>query len=409
MTKVPFYYGWIILVALSLTEMMALGTTSYAAGLFVLPLQQEFGLSRAAASSPLSILLLGAMIAAPFVGRHLDRFRVQWVLSLGGLAIGFAFAAIALSSSLWLMAAALFLPAAIGFIATSSLTTGTLLSRWFYRRRGLALGIGAIATSGGGIFVAPWLSELIQSHGWRSTLLIEAVVITAISVLLAIFVVRNHPADLGLEAHRENENRPPQELTAAMRADLSWKKILLDRAFWSVAFVLAVVSGISQALVTTLPPYAVQLGFDVRAAAQLILFFALAAAATKILGGALTDFINRRLIMTMASLIMIAAVLVLLISASYMALAIAAVLAGVALGCVLPSSSALIAAMYGSGSFGSVMGWAYVLLLLSAIILPPVTGWIFDASHSYKSAFLFFAALCCLSALSAQLLPKREH
>ena len=169
-SAIPFYYGWLVLAASAVSELLVQGATSYAAGLFVLPLQAEFHLSRANASSPVLILFLGATLVSPFVGRLLDRYPIRLVVSLGAVIFSLALLVIATTNSLWLMALMLLLPAAIGFMSLGPLTTAALASRWFYRRRGLALGIAAVATSGGGFVVVPLLSRAIQQYGWRTAL-----------------------------------------------------------------------------------------------------------------------------------------------------------------------------------------------------------------------------------------------
>src|SRR3954467_13277892 len=69
----PVYYGWWVLAATAAIEMLTIGSTSYSAGLFVLPLEREFSLSRAAANSPLPISFVGAALTAPLAGFLLDR------------------------------------------------------------------------------------------------------------------------------------------------------------------------------------------------------------------------------------------------------------------------------------------------------------------------------------------------
>src|SRR6185437_4504070 len=96
----PVYYGWWVLAAAALTEMLAIGSTSYAAGLFVLPLQHEFSLSRAAANSAIPILFTGGAIMAALVGRLLDRFPVQWIMSLGAISFGIGLVTISTTSSI---------------------------------------------------------------------------------------------------------------------------------------------------------------------------------------------------------------------------------------------------------------------------------------------------------------------
>jgi len=221
----PFYYGWLVLAGSAVSEMIAIGATSYSAGLFVLPLQAEFHISRASASSPVSILFLGAMVFAPFAGRILDVWPIRRAMLLGALLLGTAMAVIAFASQLWVMMLALLLPAAFGFILLGPVTTATLVSRWFYRRRGLALGFAAVATSGGGFTVVPLMSRAIQHYGWRSALLQEAAVFAIVSVLLALFVLKDRPADLGLENDPAFE-RPPNQNESLDAASLEFLRLM---------------------------------------------------------------------------------------------------------------------------------------------------------------------------------------
>jgi len=134
----------------------------------------------------------------------LDRFAVQRIITAGAIAFGVGLAVISATSSVWVMALALFIPVAFGFMAIGPLTTTTLVSRWFYQRRGRALGLATVATSGGGIVVVPLLSWAIQTYGWRSALFAEALLISSVAIVLSTFLIRSGPADLSLVDHPEN-------------------------------------------------------------------------------------------------------------------------------------------------------------------------------------------------------------
>ena len=412
----PFYYGWLVLAASAVSEMLVQGATSYSAGLFVLPLQSEFHISRAAANSPVLILFLGAALASPVVGRLLDRYPIRLVMSVGAVLFSLALVAIAAAPSLWMMAVILFLPAAMGFMALGPLTTAALASRWFYQRRGLALGLAAVATSGGGLVVVPLLSIAIQRHGWRSGLFYEALAIGAVIIVLTLLVLRDNPFDAGLGGHPENQGRSQEARLSErsssgrdVRPALGWKEILGSRAFWIPGLVLAVVSGTSQALVVTLVPYGIGLGFAATSAALLISVFAIAAAITKISAGILADHINQRLLLIAAAMLMMLSWLTLSLFAAYWALFASSCMAGIALGCALPTVAALIAAHFGSARFGAVMGWAYTLLGFFSIFAVLVIGYLFDRFGGYHFGFVaFFLILACLLVGTLLFSPERR-
>lgn len=412
--KLPFYYGWLVLAASAVCEMSAMGATSYSAGLFVLPLQSEFHLSRAAANLAVPLLFLGAMVFMPFVGRILDTSPIRRVTVFGIVLLCLALVLIATTPSVGLMIFALMVPAALGFVILSSLTTSTLASRWFCRRRGFALGVAAVATSGGGLTVAPLMSLAISHYGWRSALIIEAAVFFGLLTALALLVLRDSPASLGLENDPEIRHR--QEAAAAVgpgdgfaRTLRNWKETLGRRGFWAPALMVAAISGLCQGLVVSIVPYGVQLGAPATKAALLISAFSLVAALTKIVAGLLLDRIEMQVLLFFAGACMVAAWGVLCSLASLPALFAATCLSAMALGAALPTSAALIAARFGAARFGTTMAWAYVLIAGLTIAASVVAGAVFDRTHGYHLAFvifLVFSAAVSLAAAFAERAPR---
>jgi MFS family permease len=395
----PVYYGWFVLAASAVCELLAQGATSYAAGLFVLPLQAEFHLSRADANSSIVILFLGSAVAAPLVGKMLDRYPIRLLMVVGAMLFSGALAIIAITPSLWVMMLALFLPAAFGFMVIGPLTTSTLAARWFFKRRGLALGIAAVATSGGGLVVVPLLGQAIQTYGWRTALLYEAGIVAAIIIALTVLVLRDSPDSAGLSDHAENQGRSNRGDAQKIRP--RWTEILSRRAFWIPSLALANISGTCQAVVVTIVPYGVHLGASITVAAFIISAFAISAAITKVLAGFLADYLNQRWLLVAATMLMIGAQFLLWLVPSYQALLIASCMAGASLGFALPTAAGLIAAGFGSASFGAAMGWTYAMVLAFAIVASRFIGAVFDRTQSYVPAFMTFAALtfCVLAAM----------
>ena len=402
--RVPFYYGWLVLAASAVSELLAQGATSYSAGLFVLPLQAEFHISRADANSSILVLFLGAIVMVPLAGRALDCFPVRPLVTIGALVFGGALAGIALSHSLWLMALLLLIPAALGFGLIGPVTTSTLAARWFWKGRGLALGFAAVATSGGGLVVVPLLARAIQNNGWRAGLLAEAAIITAIVIALALAFLRDGPEQMGLESHPENLGR-----AAAAPVPLRWRDMLASRAFWVPALALASISGICQAVVVTLVPYGVALGMTATRAALAISVFAICAAATKIVAGLLADYVAPLRLIIAAIVFMALAQALLWLSPGQGALLVGAGLAGTALGCALPTAAGMLAGAFGSAVFGSAMGTTFALMAAGAIVASRFIGVIYDVSHRYDAAFETFLIVMALVLAAALILKPRAQ
>jgi sugar phosphate permease len=342
---------------------------------------------------------------APLAGYLLDHYNAQRVIAIGAIAFGLSFAFIATSSSLPLMALALAIPAGFGGMAIGPLTTTALTSRWFYRRRGRTLGLATVATSGGGIVVVPLLAWAIEHYGWRSALFGEALLILAIVLALAIFVVRNSPSDLGLEDHPENLGRSASDMRAGARDAQHWPygAILTTMNFWAVGFVFAVITAFAQALVVTLVPYGTELGFSPASAAFLISVFSVCAAIAKIGSGYIAEFTDRRVILIASTLAMALSLGLLLMLSDYSALLIASAAAGIALGGVLPTAAALISGYFGAPSFGKVMGMLYFAAVGGSVLAVYFIGRVFDSSRSYDPAFGTFLGVAGAAIVAALL------
>ncbi len=164
------YPGWRVLGGSFLCAAMALGFTVYVFGLFVVPVSEEFGLSRANANNGMIALQLGSVVMAPFVGRLMDRFSARHIMMMGGVAFGGALMLASGTNSPWFMLFLLTVPLTFGYAACGVLGANTVVVRWFSKRRGRALGTLALSTSVGGMLSQPLTAFLIETFGWRTAL-----------------------------------------------------------------------------------------------------------------------------------------------------------------------------------------------------------------------------------------------
>src|SRR5262249_6652538 len=163
-----FYGWWIVLVAGIGLSVHSAPTMAFTLGVFLKSLSQEFSWSRTQISLAFTLGGLGMTLAAPFLGRLVDRFGARRVIlpavvffGVGVLSLYF------LSAHLWHFYAIFVFTSVVG-IGTTPVPYSKVISQWFDRKRGLALGLAAVGGSAGSFVMPPLAQALITSMGWRS-------------------------------------------------------------------------------------------------------------------------------------------------------------------------------------------------------------------------------------------------
>jgi sugar phosphate permease len=391
------YYGWWVLAVAFAGEMFAIGSTTYAFGLFVKPLSEAYGADRATINIGLMLFIVGMGLSAPVIGRLLDRYPARVLLPAGALIMGAGMAGVAAAPSLAVMALCVLLLVAIGATMIGPLAANTLGARWFLRRRGLALGIIAVGTSVGGALLVPLMAFTMERFGWRGALLIQGALIAVIVGTLAALVVRNRPQDVGALPDGDTAARA----AAAGEPAVEWtaRRALAQRDFWCIALAVALTFAINQATLISLVPYGTDRGFSLGEATQLVSFLAACSIFGKLAIGALADRVDKRWLL----LVVVGAVLVeqftLLMQPGYWPLLIVCGLAGFATGGTLPVWASLIGERFGATSFGYVMGLMNPVNMAFGLAAVPFVGRVFDVTGNYDVAFQAFLGVATLAAI----------
>lgn len=211
------YYGWILVLALGVTETTSWGILYYTFTVFVTPMEAELGWSRAAMTGAFSAALLLSGVAAVPIGRWLDRHGARLVMTLGscaGTLLLLAWSAVrdlALFYLIWAgigvaMAAVLYEPAF------------AVVAKWFHRRRSQAL--TAITLMGGlasAIFL-PLAAWLVEVQGWRAALITLALILGIVTIPTHALLLRRRPEDLGLYPDGDPARGPSPARGDAMAA-----------------------------------------------------------------------------------------------------------------------------------------------------------------------------------------------
>lgn len=389
---------WYALALLFFAQMMAIGSISYGFSVLLKPLSADFRLSRATVNWGLMTVLVGMAVFAPVVGRALDRLPGRWIVVVGAVLFAAGWIAIAGSTGVTGALLAAFFLLAPGGTALGPVVASTLVSRWFEERRGLALGISAVAMSTGGVVAVPILAMLIEGTGWRNAVTIYGLAGAAIVLLLALRVL---PA---------NAPVPPAIARATNRAGAAtvapetqpWGQ----RDFWLIAGAVGLVMGSNGALLSCLVAYATDRGMSLAQGTSLVSLVSGGAVIGKLVLGMLSDRHDARWLYLAVVGLNVLLLGTLLAQPAYPVLTVIALLAGSAVGGAVPLWTVMVGRRFGLARMGRAMG------LMSTAMLPlnlgalHLVGALYDASGSYATAFQLFLGAVLVAGLL--ILPVKD-
>ena len=191
------FWGWRIVTAAFVAQAVSIGSTISAYGLFMAPIEQELGATRAQTNLGITILMLVASGIAPLLGRVIDRGPARAIMLYGVVWTAAGLATLSQAASLLQMALILGLMVGVGHAAFGPLPAMTLLANWFHARRGTVMGIAATGTTSAAFVMPPIAAYLISGYGWRVTLLCYAVGCIAVAApVIGMWVVKR-PEEIG--------------------------------------------------------------------------------------------------------------------------------------------------------------------------------------------------------------------
>lgn len=202
------HYGWAVVTTTFLTMLVVAGAVG-APGVFIVPLQKEYGWSAADISGALAIrfLLFGGM--GPFAAAFMNRYGVRRMMLISLSVVIISLLLSLGMRDLWQLFLLWGVAIGIGTGMTAMVLGATVATRWFGERRGLVMGLLSASTATGQLAFLPLLARMTEAFGWRSAMLLicGAIVMAVIVILL---LMRDRPADLGLAPYGEATIQPAQ-------------------------------------------------------------------------------------------------------------------------------------------------------------------------------------------------------
>ena len=369
--------------------------------LFFVAVIEEFQWSRGLAAGALTMGSVAWTLSAPVWGRMLDRFGPRVVFPAGAGLMAAGFIVSAMTQNVWQYYLGMGLLVGLGFAALPMTSQATVISNWFVRKRGMAMGLAAAGIGAGIFLVVPTTEWLIVGFGWRNAYLVLAGVMVAAVVPLNTFLQRRRPQDLGLLPDFGATGAPGSQGSLRMRGGgMTLAEALRNFRFWALA--LAFVLGALPVHMVLVHQVAamVDAGFSRELGAWVLSLTGFFTIFTMIGMGMLSDRIGREWAYTIGTAALVGGILLILFLDGMPRVVLIAVyppLFAVGFGSRQSLYPTVAADIFHGAHFGSIIGVLAVCIGMGAGVGPWLAGYLFDLSGSYASSCWTAIVMCVLS------------
>ena len=368
-------------------------------GAYVAVLQEERGWSKTALSGAAALQQMEVAILGPILGWFIDRFGPQGMIRIGVVVFGSGLMLLSFTDTLLAFYGA-FIVIALGSSLCGFFPVNVALINWFERWRARALSSMSFALAFGGISL-PLIAWSLQTFGWRATAFTSGVIAIAVGLPLA-FVIRRRPEDHGevMDGAAAPAAEKKHGSLGSNSRDFTAREALRTPAFWLLSlghgFALLVVHAVTVHSITHMNQ---GLGYSVAQASLVYTLLTVSQVGGVLVGWAIGDRYDKRLISAACMLAHMTALLLLTYAVNVPMVLAFAVLHGTAWGLRGPFMQALRADYFGRSAIGMILGLSFMIIVIGQVGGPMVAGITADLTGNYRLGFTILALLAGLGSL----------
>lgn len=407
-----FHYGWVVAGATFLSGLIMAGAVG-APGIFIIPLQQEFGWSTSDISAALAVRFFLFGIMAPFAAALMNKYGVRRIVLTAQAIVAACLIASLWMTSLWQLLLLWGVGVGVGTGMTALVLGATVATRWFVARRGLVVGILTASVATGQLIFLPVLTSLAVAYGWRVALIVVCVAV-GFAALIMLLVMRDRPSDVGLLPYGHEGPPPPvppapSSVTAAAFGAL--RDASRTKAFWILFGTFFICGASTNGLIQThFIPMCVDFGLTQTSAAGMLAAIGVFDFVGTIASGWLSDrYDNRWLLFWYYGLRGLSLLLLPFTDFTFFGLSLFAVFYGLDWIATVPPTVRLTAQKFGVERANLVFGWIFAGHQIGAAIAAFAAGFSRTMLATYLPAFFAAGALCIVAAVVVLTIEKQRR
>lgn len=372
-----FSYGWVI-VAASFVLLIGSFGTQLCFTVLLKPLSEHFDCSRAAISGAMSLLMGVSGLMGIIMGRMTDRFNTRAVVAIGMIVGTASYSLLSVVESLWQFYLCFGVGAGIYAGSTYAPISATL-SKWFGAKRTLALGIALMGITVGQMILAPVISWVVDTNGWRTAFVVLAV-IAFVCALPALVLMRKAPEGAAAAAVHGAGEGSTQGMTLREAARTA--------PFWMLMATGFMISFGFYMFASHLVPYATDVGLSTTQAALVMTVSSIGGIVGTLLAWTLTVKLGQRHAFALAVVGEALAMFLFLVTRDAWAFYVVGALMGFAFSAASPVRIGMASPLFGLRSIGTILGFATLAFSIGGIVGPFLAGYIYDTRDGYDLAFI---------------------
>ncbi|MBL8134850.1 MAG: MFS transporter [Anaerolineae bacterium] len=383
------FYGWYITLTLALTETISWGILYYVFSVFLTPMEQELGWSRAELTGGFSLMLLVAGGMAFPAGAWIDRHGARLLMTAGSAAaclLVIAWSAVSTLPAFY----AIWIGLGVCAAAVLYDPAFTVVAHWFVRRRSTALVVITFAAGLASTIFLPLSDALLVAFGWRVAVLILGLFLGAVTIPLHLLILRRRPEDLGLLPDGETQSIRSKSRAAG---DVTFRKALTGRTFWLLTLGFGLFYLAAAALRVHFIPFLIGSGFDSSTAAYATGAIGIMQVGGRVVFAPLERRFSTRTMILLIFALQAAAQAVLLAGHAPLLIAAFILLFGAAQGAGTLVRPAILAALYGAANFGRIASVMTIFLTLASTAAPLFASLLYDRAGSYQPVVVLVVAI----------------